>query len=56
MIGYGCEVAARTARAGVPALIAVYQADHGFDYYARTQELGDTDRFFSTRSVAGLDS
>jgi hypothetical protein len=37
------------------AIIAVYQADHGFDYYSR--RLGpDSTRFYSTRSTAGLDS
>jgi mannosyltransferase len=38
------------------ALVAVYQADRGFDYYTRRFDLTATNRFYSTRTVAGFDS
>jgi len=38
------------------ALIAVYQADRGFDYYVHRLGLEGQARFYSTRTVAGLDS
>jgi hypothetical protein len=38
------------------ALVAVYQADRGFDYYTRRLGLANTGRFFSTRTAAGFDS
>ena len=38
------------------ALVAVYQADRGFDYYTRRLGLANDGRFYSTRTVAGFDS
>lgn len=38
------------------ALIAVYQADRGFDYYTGRLGLAGDGRFFSTRTVDGFDS
>jgi mannosyltransferase len=38
------------------ALIAVYQADRGFDYYVRQLRLGDEQRFYSARTVSRFDS
>jgi 4-amino-4-deoxy-L-arabinose transferase-like glycosyltransferase len=38
------------------ALVAVYQADRGFDYYTRRLGLTSEQRFYSTRTVAGFDS
>ena len=45
----------RRARPG-DALVAVYQADRGFDYYTRRLGLADQNRFYSTRTLAGFDS
>lgn len=44
-----------TARPG-DALVAVYQADRGFDFYTRRLGLTGDGRFYSTRTVAGFDS
>jgi uncharacterized membrane protein len=38
------------------ALVAVYQADRGFDYYTRRLGLAGDGRFYSTRTVEGFDS
>jgi hypothetical protein len=38
------------------ALVAVYQADRGFDLYTRRLGLTRQGRFYSTRTVAGFDS
>ena len=38
------------------ALVAVYQADRGFDYYTRRLGLAGDARFYSTRTVKGFDS
>ena len=38
------------------ALIAVYQADRGFDYYARRLGLAGQRRFYSARTVSRFDS
>ena len=38
------------------ALIAVYQADRGFDMYTHRFSLDTTGRFYSTRTPEGLDS
>ncbi len=38
------------------ALVAVYQADRGFDLYTRRLGLTGQNRFYSTRTVAGFDS
>jgi hypothetical protein len=38
------------------ALVAVYQADRGFDYYTRRLGLAGDGRFYSTRTVTGFDS
>jgi len=45
----------RRARPG-DALVAVYQADRGFDYYTRRLGLAEQNRFYSTRTLAGFDS
>ena len=38
------------------ALVAVYQADRGFDYYTRRLALPRTNWYYSTRTVTGFDS
>jgi hypothetical protein len=54
---YRAAIAAFESRARPgDALVAVYMADRGFDYYVRRLGLKDEDRFYSTRTVAGLDS
>ena len=54
---FRAAIAAFTARAAPgDALVAVYQADHGFDYYSRRLGLGGQHRYFSTRTLGGLDS
>jgi len=44
-----------TAKPG-DALVAVYQADRGFDYYTRRLGLAGEGRFYSSRTVSGFDS
>lgn len=54
---FRAAIAAFTARAEPgDALIAVYQADRGFDYYVHRLGLESQQRFYSTRSVEGFDS
>jgi hypothetical protein len=54
---FTATIAAFNARSGPgDALIAIYQADRGFDMYTRRLGLTDTGRFYSTRTVAGFDS
>jgi len=54
---FRATIAAFTARAKPgDALVAVYQADRGFDYYTRRLGLAGDGRFYSTRTVSGFDS
>jgi mannosyltransferase len=54
---FRAAIAAFTARAKPgDALVAVYQADRGFDYYTRRLGLAGDGRFFSTRTMGGFDS
>ena len=54
---FRAAIAAFTARAKPgDALVAVYQADRGFDYYTRRLGLAGDGRFYSTRTVSGFDS
>lgn len=54
---FRAAIAAFNARSGPgDALVAVYQADRGFDLYTRRLGLSAQDRFYSTRTVAGFDS
>jgi hypothetical protein len=54
---FRATIAAFTARAKPgDALVAVYQADRGFDYYTRRLGLAGENRFYSTRTVSGFDS
>ena len=54
---FRAAIAAFTARAKPgDALVAVYQADRGFDYYTRRLGLANDGRFYSTRTVSGFDS
>ena len=54
---FRAAIAAFTARArDDDALIAVYQADRGFEYYTHRLGLDGQNRFFFTRTVSGLDS
>jgi len=54
---FTAAIAAFEARARPgDALVAVYQADRGFDYYTRRLGLADQQRFYSTRTLAGFDS
>jgi 4-amino-4-deoxy-L-arabinose transferase-like glycosyltransferase len=45
----------RRSRPG-DALVAVYQADRGFDFYTRRLGLTKTGQYYSTRTVSGFDS
>jgi len=54
---FRAAIAAFTARAKPrDALVAVYQADRGFDYYTRRLGLAGDGRFYSTRTLSGFDS
>jgi mannosyltransferase len=54
---FRATIAAFTARAKPgDALVAIYQADRGFDYYTHRLGLARDGRFYSTRTVSGLDS
>jgi mannosyltransferase len=54
---FRAAIAGFTARARPgDALVAVYQADRGFDYYTRRLGLAGDGRFYSTRTVSGFDS
>ena len=54
---FRAAIGAFTARAKPgDALVAVYQADRGFDYYTRRLGLAGDGRFYSTRTVSGFDS
>jgi hypothetical protein len=54
---FTAAIAAFEARARPEdALVAVYQADRGFDYYTRRLGLESQNRFYSTRTIAGFDS
>jgi hypothetical protein len=54
---FRATIAAFTVRAKPgDALVAVYQADRGFDYYTRRLGLAGDGRFYSTRTVGGFDS
>lgn len=54
---YREAIAAFTARARPgDALVAVYVADRGFDYYVHRLGLEGQQRFYSTRTVEGFDS
>ena len=54
---FRAAIAAFTARAASDdALVAVNQADHGFDYYTRRLGHAGENRYFSTRTLGGLDS
>jgi len=54
---FRATIAAFTARTKPgDALVAVYQADRGFDYYTRRLGFAGDGRFYSTRTVGGFDS
>jgi mannosyltransferase len=54
---FRAAIAAFDARAQPgDALVAVYQADRGFDYYTRRLGLRGQNRFYFTRTTAGFDS
>ena len=54
---FTAAIAAFQARARPEdALVAVYQADRGFDYYTRRLGLDGQNRFYSTRTLGGFDS
>jgi len=54
---FRATIASFNARSGPSdALIAVYQADRGFDLYTRRLGLAGKGRFYSTRTLAGFDS
>ena len=54
---FRATIAAFNARArDGDALVGVYQADRGFEYYARRLGLDGQNRFYSARTIGGFDS
>jgi len=54
---FQAAIASFARRAGPgDALVAVYQADRGFQYYTRRLGLDRENRYFATRTTGGLDS